>query len=196
MDRLSDSYRLIYYDQRGRGKSRGELRLEDVSIERYIEDLDSLRRHLQLDSVAILGHSWGGHVAMQYALHHPDRVSHMILMNTAPASHEDYLLIRQQRLRRRAAHEERLNALESSPRYREGDPEAVAEYYEIVFGTAFKRPELIKRLNLRWTKEDVLRGRAIEERLMEGLYWSEGFTIVPRLKQLRTPTLIIHGDFR
>jgi proline iminopeptidase len=195
MDRLSDSYRLIYYDQRGRGKSRGDLRLEDISIEKYIEDLDSLRRHLQLDVVAILGHSWGGHVAMQYALHHPDCVSHMILMNTAPASHEDYLLIRQERLRRRAAHGERLNALESSPRYREGDPEAVAEYYEIAFGTAFKRPELVKRLNLRWTKEDVLRGRAIEERLMEGLYWSEGFTIIPELKKLRVPTLILHGDF-
>ncbi|HEY3177670.1 MAG TPA: alpha/beta fold hydrolase, partial [Casimicrobiaceae bacterium] len=88
LDRLSDSYRLIYYDQRGRGKSRGDLRLEDVNIEKYVEDLDTLRRHLQLDAVAILGHSWGGHVAMQYALHHPARVSQMILMNTAPASHE------------------------------------------------------------------------------------------------------------
>jgi pimeloyl-ACP methyl ester carboxylesterase len=30
---------------------------------------------------------------------------------------------------------------------------------------------------------------------MEGLYWSEGFTIIPRLRQLRTPTLVIHGDY-
>jgi proline iminopeptidase len=66
MDRLSDSYRLIYYDQRGRGKSRGDLRLQEISIEKYIEDLDSVRRYLQLDLVAILGHSWGGHLAMQY----------------------------------------------------------------------------------------------------------------------------------
>jgi pimeloyl-ACP methyl ester carboxylesterase len=29
---------------------------------------------------------------------------------------------------------------------------------------------------------------------MEGLYWSEGFTIIPRLRQFRTPTLVIHGD--
>jgi pimeloyl-ACP methyl ester carboxylesterase len=88
-----------------------------------------------------------------------------------------------------------LNALESSPRYRDGDTETVAKYYEIDFGTTFKQPGLIKRLNLRWTKEDVLRGRAIEDRLMEGLYWSEGFTIIPWLRQLRTPTLIIHGDY-
>jgi pimeloyl-ACP methyl ester carboxylesterase len=129
---------------------------------------------------------------MQYALRHPDRVSQTILMNTAPASHADYLLLRQERLERRAANEEVLNALESSPGYRDGDSETVAKYYEIDFGTSFKQPQLIKRLNLRRTKEDVLRGRAIEDRLMEGLYWSEGITIIPRLRQLRTPTLIIH----
>ena len=103
MDRLSDVYRLIYYDQRGRGQSRGELRLEEISIERYVEDLDGLREHLRLDSVAILGHSWGGHVAMHYVLHHPERVSHMILMNTAPTSHEGYLQMRQERLKKSRA---------------------------------------------------------------------------------------------
>ncbi len=195
MDRLSDSYRLIYYDQRGRGRSRGDLQLEHINIEKYVEDLDGVRKHLRLDAVAILGHSWGGHLAMQYALQHPDRVSHMILMNTAPASHEDYLLLRQERVRRRAVHEERLNALTSSPGYRDGDPEAVAEYYRIDFGTTFKQPKHLARLTLRWTKEDILSGRAIEDRLMERLYWSEGFTIIPELKQLRNPTLIIHGDY-
>lgn len=195
MDRLSDSYRLIYYDQRGRGKSRGDLRIQEIGIKRYVEDLDGVRNHLHLDSVAILGHSWGGHVAMHYALNHPERVSHMILMNTAPASHEGYLRLRRERLRRRAVHEKRLSALTASPEYREGNPRAVAEYYRIDFGTMIKNPEHLERLNLTWTQEDILRGRAIEDRLMEGLYWSEGFTLIPRLKQLRNPTLVIHGDY-
>ena len=30
---------------------------------------------------------------------------------------------------------------------------------------------------------------------MEGLYWSEGFTLVPGLRRLRNPTLVIHGDY-
>src|SRR6266542_2963281 len=81
------------------------------------------------------------------------------------------------------------------PGYRDGDPEAVAEYYRIDFGTTFKQPKHLARLTLRWTKEDILSGRAIEDRLMERLYWSEGFTIIPELKQLRNPTLIIHGDY-
>src|SRR4026209_3032326 len=68
LDRLSDSYRLIYYDQRGRGKSAPETPPEDVTIATEVEDLESLRKHLQLASVAILGHSWGGVLAMQYAI--------------------------------------------------------------------------------------------------------------------------------
>ncbi len=195
MDRLADGYRLIYYDQRGRGKSRGHLKLDDISIERYVEDLDGLRKHLGLDRLAILGHSWGGHVAMQYALHRPERVSHLMLMNTAPASHDDYLRMRQERLRRRAPHEGVLNALASSSAFQEGDPDTVAEYYRIDYSTTFKRRGHLERLNLRWTKQDILQGRAIEDRLMEGLYWSEGFTIIPALGRLRMPTLIIHGDY-
>lgn len=194
MDRLSDSYRLIYYDQRGRGKSRAELRLKEISIEQYVEDLDGLQNHLQLESVAILGHSWGGHVAMQYAIQYPARVSHMVLMNTAPASHEDYLLLRQKRLERTAIHAERLKALTSSTEFKAGDPETVTEYYRVIFSTTIKRPEHLERLNLRWAREDILRGRVIEDRLAEGLYWSEGFTIVPELKRLRNPTFVIHGD--
>jgi pimeloyl-ACP methyl ester carboxylesterase len=40
LDRLSDSFRLIYYDQRGRGKSADNVQPEDVSIESEIEDID------------------------------------------------------------------------------------------------------------------------------------------------------------
>src|SRR5688572_22609042 len=97
MDRLSDSFRLIYYDQRGRGKSAGNVKPEDVTIESEIEDMESLRDYFQLASVALLGHSWGALLAMEYALRHPERVSHLILMNTAPASHDDFKLFRQER---------------------------------------------------------------------------------------------------
>jgi len=195
MDRLSDAYRLIYYDQRGRGRSQGELRLEDISIEQTIEDLDGLRDYLKLEKVTVLGHSWGGHVAMQYAIRHPERVAHMVLMNTAPASYEDYLLLRQERHGRMAAHAEKLDELASSPEYFAGDPETVAQYYRIIFGTTIKQPEHLEQLNLNWEQEDILRGRAIEDRFVEGLYWSEGFTILPELKQLSSPTLVIHGDY-
>ncbi len=102
MDRLADAFRLIYYDQRGRGRSARGVRPGDVSIRSEIEDLESVRRHFQLESVAVLGHSWGGVLAMEYAIRHPDRVSHLVLMNTAPASRDDRLLFEEYLRRVRA----------------------------------------------------------------------------------------------
>ena len=192
-DRLAAGYRLVYYDQRGRGRSRGKVDLEQLDIDRYVEDLDGVRRHLGLDRIAVLGHSWGGIIAMHYALRHPERTSHLVLLNTAPASHADLLLMREERLRRHAVHERKLTAL--IPGYARGDPDAVAEYYRIDFGTTFRRTEDLARLNLKWSRKDIKSGRAIEARLAQGLIWSEGYSLLPRLAAVRAPALILHGDF-
>lgn len=192
LDRLATGYRLVYYDQRCRGRSRGALDLEDIHIGRYVEDLEGVRKHLGLDSIAVLGHSWGGVVAMHYALAHPERVSHLVLMNCGPASHADLQLMRAERLRRRAAHEARLTAI--MPAYARGDPEAVTDYYRIDFGTTFRRLEDLERLNLHWSRESIRTGRAIESQLMQGLVWTEGYTLLPELPAIRAATLVIHGE--
>jgi len=94
MDRLTTypSLRFIYYDQRGRGRSASNVEPERVSMESEVQDLESLRKYFRLDLIALLGHSWGGLLAMEYAIRFPDRVSHLVLLNTAPASHDDWLL--------------------------------------------------------------------------------------------------------
>jgi proline iminopeptidase len=94
MDRLADSFRLVYYDQRGRGRSAGDVQPEEVSLASEIGHLDAVRRHFGFDSVAVLGHSWGGVLAMEYASRHPEHVSHLILVDTAPASAEDWQAFR------------------------------------------------------------------------------------------------------
>ena len=53
MDRLSDSFHLIYYDQRGRGKSADHVRPEDVTLASDIADLEKLRLYLHLNSVVL-----------------------------------------------------------------------------------------------------------------------------------------------
>jgi len=72
LDRLAERFRLVDYDQRGRGRSADGVRPEDVTIESEIDDLDLLRRHLALESMAVLGHSWGGLMAMEYASRYPN----------------------------------------------------------------------------------------------------------------------------
>ena len=71
LDRLADAFRLIYYDQRGRGRSADHVRPEDVTLASDVDDLDKVRQHFRLDSPALLGHSWGAVLALEYALRHP-----------------------------------------------------------------------------------------------------------------------------
>jgi proline iminopeptidase len=198
MDRLSDSYRLIYYDQRGRGKSATSVQSEDVSMATEIEDLDSLRQYLRLDSIALLGHSWGGLLALEYALHHAQRVSHLILINTAPASRQDYALLRRERQKNSPDDIEQLKAMSSDARYQEGDPDTVAAYYRIHFRAALKQSQhldpVIRRLRSSFTKEGILKAREVEKRLMQETWYSDEYNLIPKLKELNMPALIIHGD--
>ena len=198
MDRLCDTFRLVYYDQRGRGRSADRVRPEDVTLASEGEDLERVRSQLRLGRVTLLGHSWGAVLALEYALRHPDRVSHLILMNPSPASHEDYTALREERLARLGADFERLKAAAATPGYAEGDPDAVAAYYRIHFKLGLVRPEhldqVISRLEASFTPEGVLKARAVEDRLMEETWRASGYDLLPRLASLRIPTLVLHGD--
>src|SRR3954464_6135458 len=50
MDRLANPFRLIYYDQRGRGKSADGVQPDDVSLASDVDDLDRVRQDFQLQS--------------------------------------------------------------------------------------------------------------------------------------------------
>lgn len=199
LDRLSSDFRLITYDQRGRGRSADGVRPEDVTLPSEIADLDRVREHFHLDAVAVLGHSWGALLAMEYAIRHPDRVSHLILANTASASHQDFLLLRREIVSRRPREDaERMKSLAASSLYIQGDPETVASYYRVHFRTALKRPEhlerLMNQLTRGFTREGILKARAIEDRLYRETWLAPGYDLFPELRRLTIPTLVIHGD--
>ena len=194
MDRLADGYRLVYYDQRGRGRSRGPLRLEEVTIDNYVGDLDAVRRHLGLDRVAVLGHSWGGHLALHYALRHPERLSHLVLLNPAPASYADTQLMRAGRAAKRAPVMAKLEEIYAGDAFTRGDPDAVEAFYKLDFGTTFKRAADADRLSLRFTREQTLLGREIEDQLIPQVYGGPGFDLLPRLARIPVPALVLHGD--
>ena len=147
MDRLADSFRLVYYDQRGRGRSFSGRPPDDVDLAGEIDDLDAVRQSFGFEAVAVLGHSWGALLAMEYAVRLPRRVSHLVLMNTAPASPAGALAFREELQRRRSRDQsERMSALRSAPGYQAGDVATDIECYRIHFASAFRRPDQLDRL--------------------------------------------------
>jgi proline iminopeptidase len=198
MDRLADSYRLIYYDQRGRGKSAPETQPESVTIQSEMEDLEALCQYLQLNKVAVLGHSWGGLLALEYATRHPDSLSHLILLNTAAVSHQDFQVLRQGVRAKRAPYQNEMDTIAATAAYKEGDPDAVTNYYRLHFTAAFRYTEnlnkLMKQMRPSFIQQVVLRSRAIEDHLYEQTWLVEDYDLFPALQQLDIPTLVIHGD--
>src|SRR3954470_8460451 len=198
MDRLSDSYHLIYYDQRGRGKSANHVRPEDVTLASDIADLEKVRQFFHLETVTLLGHSWGTVIALEYALKYPERVSHLILMNPGPASRGDYVELRKDWLEKRPDDMARRKAIAETPAYKEGDPEAVTAYYRIHFKPAFVRSDeyekLIARMKADFTNEGVLKARAVEDRLMQETWAKPDYDLLPKLRTVKIPTLVLSGD--
>jgi proline iminopeptidase len=78
---LADQFTLIFYDHRCNGRSDGA-DVSSMTFENLTADADALRQELGYDQWAVLGHSFGGNVALEYALRYPGSLSHLILMNT------------------------------------------------------------------------------------------------------------------
>jgi pimeloyl-ACP methyl ester carboxylesterase len=117
----------------------------------------------------------------------------------APASSDDWQTFRSELLARRTAEERaRMDELSSSERYRRGDLEVEAQYYRLHFRPVL-RPEhldaVVGRLRSEATTcDDVLRARAIEQRLYEETWISPGYDLVPKLREIDARTLVLHGE--
>lgn len=83
LDPLSQHVRLGYYDHRCNGRS-GRPALESLTMEQLADDAASLAASHSSQKVVVFGHSYGGFVAQEFALRHPDRLSALIFCDTTP----------------------------------------------------------------------------------------------------------------
>src|SRR5256885_11165343 len=82
-DRLAHGRTLLYYDQRGGGRSPVP-RDTPVGWREHVADLEALRDRWGQDRVTLLGYSWGGLLAVLYALEHPARIDRLALGCSPP----------------------------------------------------------------------------------------------------------------
>ncbi len=80
---LADTFRLVSYDQRGSSESEGA---EPYSHAQFVADLEALRQGLQLGQMVLLGGSYGGFIALEYALTYPQNLHALILRDTAASN--------------------------------------------------------------------------------------------------------------
>jgi proline-specific peptidase len=186
-DALAHGRELIYYDQRGGGRS-PVAREVPVGWTEHVADLEALRRKWKLDGLTIAGYSWGGLLALLYALEHPVNVARLALISPAPswrAARESF----EARFSRRnldPALQEARRALRESG-LRDRDPDAYRRrVFELSVAPYFHDPERARDLT----------PFRVTGRTQEDVWASLGdFDLRDRLRTLGgSPSLVLHGQ--
>lgn len=82
-------FKLIYFDQRGTGRSKPYLELKDNNTNALIQDIESLRNYFKLDKINLFGSSWGTTLALAYSIKYPQNVKRILLRSVFLGRQED-----------------------------------------------------------------------------------------------------------
>jgi len=81
---------VIFYDQRGAGRSELPADTTRLFFPQQVRDLDAVRLHFRLDKATLVAHSYGPMLAASYAIAHPERVRRLVLMGPVPPRRGDF----------------------------------------------------------------------------------------------------------
>jgi proline iminopeptidase len=187
---LAKSNRLVFYDQRGGGRSEGEVNSATVSFDRFIADIDAVADSLRLGSFVLLGHSWGGLLALQFADRYPNRLRALVLMNTEEPG-QRYLARTIEIATRRAAPDSAARArLVASEALRRRDTSAMNAILRLAFRSTFADTALAHRLEVHLAPRTAQNLSRVAELVMGPLAKFDMWDVAARV---RVPTLVLQG---
>jgi len=200
LEPLARTRRVIYYDQRGGGRSDLIKDGEKLSITKHIQDLEAVRTHFKLDKMTLLGNSWGGVLIGFYAAAHPDRVERLIFHSPGPPTKVFLNEMRDEvgrRMRRHYGDAEvkRLSPLSHPETWLNApDPRAVCrEMYKTIAAVYVFSLESLKQFKgdlCSGPEETLRRNRLVVHQIWRSL---GDFNLLPSLGFVKAPALVIHG---
>ncbi len=187
---LAEGHQVILYDQRGTGLSESAVDSASINIDTFVADIEAVRNHFGLDRINLLGHSWGGILAMYYADRHPDRLRSLVLCSTT-ASINAFGEMRANYIELRTPEDEAsLTEIGGSDAFNNGDPEAWERFWRVWFRTYFQDRAQADRLDL-FFPPNTIKNCGIVGSYVLGSIGS--FDLHANLANIPFPTLILHG---
>jgi len=178
-DPLTDVAQVVYYDHRGAGRSEPGP-IEKWNLDQWADDVQALCDVLGIERPVVFGISFGGFVALNYALRHPDGPAGIVLAGTAAHIDFDRSLDMFERLGGA-----KVRAV-AARYFADPTPENRVEYLEVVLPVYTKRPQ---------DPDGLARVRPNAE-LSRHFFAGEvkTFDLRPQLAAIRCPILQLHGE--
>lgn len=200
MEPLAAGRRVIYYDQRGQGRSELINNGAKLGYQQHVADLEALRAHFKLEKMTLFGNSWGGLLVSLYAIEHPDRIERMVLdVPAAPIA--GFMQDMEDEIRRRMEKVYKPEEIKRSYATRDPkvwlkakDPIAICRefYYGVLrvytysqtFGDGYKGDLCVGG-------PDSVR----QQPMIRAHVWNSlgNFDLMPQLGKVKAPVLVIHG---
>lgn len=175
---------VVTYDQRGTGRSAPVGPADSVTVADMVADLEALRVALGVAKLDLLGHSWGGYLAMAYAATHGDRVAHLVLVGSAAPKFSDTIFLFGQ------VFPDRDMSTPLAEGSATGDPKALARAIEVYTSMIFYSPSkgaAWRRLGARLKFNHHLNNKLARD--------LERQDFTPSLAGFRFPTLVTTGRY-
>jgi proline iminopeptidase len=193
-DELAREFTLVFFDQRGGGRSTPLLGADSLRWQDHVADIEALRVHLGIGRMHLFGMSWGSALAVLYAHAHPDRVRRLVLLPMR-ARHDPEVPAAPGPLAATpdSAQQRRLQLLLAEwPRA--ADPVTVCEeYWRLQLPFFFARPERAAHFRASLCEEppETLRHSwAVSTARMRSL---GEFDLRPTLAAIEAPVLVVKG---
>jgi proline iminopeptidase len=198
---LSQQHTVIFYDQRGAGRSTLPTDTTTLSATQQIADLESVRVHFGIDRLTLIAHSYGPLLAATYAIAHPEHVRRMILMGPVPPRRGDFWARFAKNSAARMDSTLQRESADANRRLQRATTDddirsACRDYWRAAMVPRLAEPArtlpLIRSDLCASDARGIRFGLTTTNRLVMNSYGD--WDIRAQLRTLRVPTLVIHGE--
>ncbi len=191
---LAKSHQIIFYDQRGCGKTEFPNDTLSINIDTYVEDLEAIRGYLKIEKLNLLGHSWGALLALKYAKKYSANLNNLILVSPAPGN-SDYFDQTFSNMQKKRSEEDTKELVQTmmSKEFEEREENTFRKAITLGDKVNLVNQKDISKLYepMKFNKTNASNLMVVNS-LLEKTYFN--FDISEGLDQIQVPTLIIYGD--
>jgi proline iminopeptidase len=196
---LAEHHTVIFYDQRGGGKSTLPADTMTLVAKRQVQDLDELRKHFGLARVTLMAHSYGPLLAASYAIAHPDNVKRMVFFGPVPPRRGDFWQRYAKNLNARLDSTQRAQMMKASRMMTSptgNTRQGCRDYWAIATRPRLAEPDrtlpLLKSDLCATDPAGIRYGNTTSNRVIMNSYGD--WDLRAQLRTLQIPTLVVHGE--